>query len=151
MTTVERESPRPHFMNPAYLLLYGVLATVAPMVVQFVVMVANAPDPMFWGIGAGILIWGSVLMGVLLSGVCLCLWMIKRSPTRAGGAYARAVSAAVIVGVLGAYPIGWLNAATTLSSDLGIQRSLGVLLAGIYLALVFGGYMLCWERREARR
>ncbi|KIP52861.1 hypothetical protein SD72_06610 [Leucobacter komagatae] len=151
MNTVDSAIKRPHFMNPAYLLLYGVCVASAPVVAQFIIMAAQSSDHFFWGIGSGILMWGSVSAGFVLSLVCLGLWMTKRSPLRSGGAYSRAAIVGVIVGLLGAYPIGFLAFSTTLASSLGVGRPLGVLLTGVYLALMFGGYMLCWERREARR
>lgn len=95
--------------------------------------------------------WGSVSAGFVLSLVCLGLWMTKRPPVRSGGAYSRAAIVGAIAGLLGAYPIGFLAFSTSLAGSLGVGRPLGVLLAGVYLALMFGGYMLCWERREARR
>lgn len=151
MRAADRHSERPHFMNPAYMLLFGVFVTAAPVVVQFIIMAAQSSDRFYWGMGSGLLLWGCLASGFALSLICLGLWMTKRSPTRSGGAYSRASMVGAIVGLLGAYPIGFLTFSTALASNLGVGKQLGVLLAGIYLALMFGGYMLCWERCEARR
>lgn len=151
MNTEDSYSKRPRFMNPAYMLLYGILVTAAPVVVQFIIMASQASGRFFWGIGSGILIWGCVALGFALGLMCLGIWRFQRSPSRSGGAYSRALVAGTIVGLLGAYPVGVLTLSTTLASDLGVGKPLGIPLTGLYLALLFGGYMLCWERCEARR
>ncbi|GAA1325059.1 hypothetical protein GCM10020360_16520 [Nonlabens tegetincola] len=138
-------------MNPAFILLYGVFITAAPVVGQFAIMAAQSNGRFFWGMGSGMLIWGCILLGFVLSLVCLGFWMAGRSAANSGGAYARASIVGAVVGVLGAYPVGFLTFSTTLVNNLGLGRPVGVLLTGIYLALMFGGYMLLWERHEARR
>lgn len=137
-------------MNPAYLLLYGVCVTSAPVAAQIIIMAARSPERFFWGIGSGILVWGCVSAGFMLSLVRLGFWMTKRSPVRSGGAYSRAAIVGAIVGLLGAYPIGFLAFSTSLARSSGVGRPLGALLTGVYLALMFGGYMLRWQQREAR-
>lgn len=151
MDTVESDTERCHLMNPAYLLLFGLLITPAPLALQYAIIAATLPDGSFGGMGPAMVFWGSVFVGTMLTTLCLALWMCNRSPSRIGGAYARAAIVGLAIGAIGAYPLGCLNASTTLAHDLGVGTSLSVALTGSYLAIMFGGYMLLWERLEARR
>lgn len=82
-------------------------------------------------------------MGAVLGAIGILPWLLARKlPMGAGGALTRAAVVGVITGAVGAYPIGGFIA----KNPFGVDLPLGIPVTGIYLAVMFGGFVLWWER-----
>ena len=138
--------------NPGAILIYGTVVTTVPMVAQILMMVLSSAHGEFSGLDWAfyLLCIPSIFWGLVLGVIALCSWRIRASRRGSRGAYLRAAAVGVLVGALGAFPVGRLQAATTLATHSGIDESVSVLVSGAYLALMFAGYMLCWEWSAAR-
>ncbi|GAA1785301.1 hypothetical protein [Leucobacter iarius] len=145
--------PSEFYKDPGFVLLSGPFAVTVPVVVQLGVMAFTIPGFQPYSLKAGFafLCIPSLVLGLGLSVLCLCLWRIRASPPGTASAYLRACAIGVVVGVLGAYPVGQLGASTTLARGMNFDESWSILISGVYLALVFTGHMLWWERREASK
>lgn len=145
-----QQGPNRH-LHPAWIILYSTLVAILPTLLQIGVMSFAYPDMTPNGIGYAVVLLAmpSAACGFGLGLFCLVFWRIVPSPPHSWKSYVRSLIVGMAAGAIGAYPIGWLGTSTTLMTDLGIGHSVGILAAGLYIATLFAGFMLCWELRRS--
>lgn len=129
------------------LCLYGAAVTGLSAALQTIIVgIADSHGlaaSVAWGMFVFIL--PCAVMGAALGAIGILPWLLARKlPMGVGGAWTRAAVVGVITGAVGAYPIGGFIAKNPFRVDL----PWGVPLTGIYLAVMFGGFVLWWERRN---
>lgn len=130
-----------------WICLYGAIAAVLPAVVQILILGSTKRYGLLSAFGWGfIFVLGPCLMiGALLGVVGWCVWWLIRRYLPGQSVFARAGAVGAIAGACGALPVGSLLAST----ELQLVPSWVVPLTGAYLGLMFGGFVVRWERREA--
>ena len=130
------------------LLFAGYVSVGLPFLVWGAAYLVVRPDS-WWGIGwlLGLFIVPSALVG-LHTGVSAYAWNHWARLSRFGDTpRGRALIVGAGSGVFGAVPLGFLLTITKL--EVGLPMA--ILASGIYVFVVFTGYVLLWERRARRR
>ena len=130
------------------LVCFGPLVCSAPFVLYAVISALLEPDrfglAMYWGFG--LLVLPSVAVGFFTGLIGYgCSAGARRSLH-----WDLPIPHALIVGAgsgaFGAVPVGFLVSVT----KLGLDLPMAILASGIYVFVVFTGYVLLWERRARR-
>lgn len=125
---------------------YGAIAAGLPAVAQIVILGSTKRYGLLSAVGWGFffVLGPSLVLGAILGVVGFLAWWLLRRYSRSERSLVRGGVVGVIVGTCGALPLGTLMAST----ELQIDPAWAVPLAGAYLALAVGCFVLWWERRE---